>query len=1445
MTLTDALLPGAGLAALLDDHNNGQPIVLTNASTTTHHNEVQVHGTAVFLNVAQAADGVFTLSAAGTPVMVLRFTVDAGRQGGRGDGGGPAVGELGGILANGPAGGGPHGGGPAPVPPWTFRTSFPDLPFFLDWRNPAGPMQTDLLGGASLAHGAFILTNAAGTDQQTQKALVPGLNIVGALRPGSLLGALAGPLGADGEVQVSGLVVAERPGATPPPSLSILTYPWDPPGDPVPGIHLRADLTADVRIGLLRLHGLCLRMYAPETTSWMKANPSYHPVIGLTATFDIPSAALSAAVTATVVPGTAELNLGAELTGFTLNRLDQLADLVQGGGRDLTALLPTPLQNTAAAVGGLSLTSVGLTLTGGVTPTAVSAAYATVGLPGESWQPVPGFQIGGLSAEFCVTDPFDSANRAAEVTVRGAIAIGDTAFDVYAEAPDFTLGVDLQDDAVLPLRQLFSTYLPTLPAPPDLTVSEFQAAATAKEGFSLSACMADAPGWSFDLGPTGLTVEGVRVDAVHRTAVGPNAIPPAPPGAPGAMAPPPMPSTDVWMADVTGSDQDTQAPDDVISGPEVVGTQGCLSGCLIIGDLELDAGWVIPGELSLRADLPSARVSDLVGWLDQLGLTVPQIFDIELTGAYLVIEADTAGASLTVGCDVAGLGLVALTARKSGGGTGLAIGADLDVAALAAIPGLQALSAIDGFLGLQQFAIVASSLADPGFTFPDLANLGVPALAGRSITRPAGVQGVQRGLTVYAELAAAKSAGLRALATYLHVPLTGTAAVVVAVSMPDPGLNTTASVSVDVPLNGVTHLVGSIGVFYRRPDVGAFLAGTLTTSVQGRPLTFTVTAAILENGVLISGSMAGTLTFGPVSLTDLGVVIGLDLEGVPSFGVCGALAAGSFASSVAVFLDSVDPAKSLLAGSVTELTLADVAEFIAGQSGQPGQPTAALPVLGQIGVAPLSTFTLPASAQAALASRDLTALAAAFATQSVTIPSAADQVHLIGSPDGVDWHLTDLTTMTHYSLVTGPGGVAGSIDPQLYLAPQQTMIGAITFPQGMRVRGRVDLYVTAAALDVGIEPGQGILAEVQLDPVTVGGSDVFALTAADGGGGPLFSVCTYTRPGQSDPRLRSPHVLVSGKLTVFGLVVADAYLDVSTSGLECTLDLSPVPGVQVALSVTVAGPTAMSIGGGVQVGVNTTLDFGALGSLPIDVSVGGSVSGGVRDTTVSLSFSGAFTFEGLSLSVGPLTLDIDATAFSNLPREVLAAVRAALLNVLGAPAQWLAWVRRGVLTGIADVTAAARVLVSQFAQTAAQIGQLLHDAGYAAGEVATAMTAIGADATTVLTTLKNAFGLGADDAAAAAKAAGVAAADMAAALKSVFGWSAGQVANYLKSSYGLASGAVNSALSSAGYAAADVTSALGSAFADAGSALDGVGSTIAGGATDVGNTIGDGLGSIF
>src|SRR5262249_400683 len=158
-----------------------------------------------------------------------------------------------------------------------------------------------------------------------------------------------------------------------------------------------------------------------------------------------------------------------------------------------------------------------------------------------------------------------------------------------------------------------------------------------------------------------------------------------------------------------------------------------------------------------------------------------------------------------------------------------------------------------------------------------------------------------------------------------------------------------------------------------------------------------------ENGVLISGTMQGTIRFSPVQLSNLVLVIGLDFEGIPSLGIAATLDISNFDSSVAIFFDSVDPAKSMVAGAISNVTLLDIARFLAGQQDiPPGLDT----VLGLIGLKELKAFSMPASLAPSLDNRDVSAISTAFKQYgSITLPGTSDLVLLVINKRGAVWHL--------------------------------------------------------------------------------------------------------------------------------------------------------------------------------------------------------------------------------------------------------------------------------------------------------------------------------------------------------------------------------------------------------------------------------------------------------
>ena len=92
---------------------------------------------------------------------------------------------------------------------------------------------------------------------------------------------------------------------------------------------------------------------------------------------------------------------------------------------------------------------------------------------------------------------------------------------------------------------------------------------------------------------------------------------------------------------------------------------------------------------------------------------------------------------------------------------------------MAALPGLDILADFESIVGLDKIMLVVSSLDQPGFQFPDMANFNAPALGSRQISLPSQASGLVKGLNVYAQLSTSKSQAFQALAKYLGLKLEG------------------------------------------------------------------------------------------------------------------------------------------------------------------------------------------------------------------------------------------------------------------------------------------------------------------------------------------------------------------------------------------------------------------------------------------------------------------------------------------------------------------------------------------------------------------------------------------------------------------------------------------------------------------------------------------------
>jgi len=779
------------------------------------------------------------------------------------------------------------------------------------------------------------------------------------------------------------------------------------------------------------------------------------------------------------------------------------------------------------------------------------------------------------------------------------------------------------------------------------------------------------------------------------------------------------------------------------------------------------------GDITLLAVLSGVQLSKLLAAAGNLHLTPG--FEVVLPTTSVLIKRTGSTLSLSVAAVITNIGEVVFVAQYDTKWQ-VAVGFDLDVSQIAALPGLSGskLASLDSFIGLTDLMMVISSYDDADFDFPDLSSFQAPALGSGKIALPKQAGGkLVEGLNVYAGFSTTKGGGFQSIAKFLKIKLDGSIGITLAVSLPDPETNSKLFLSVEETIKPGVTLTGELGLVLASGEVGVFLTGEVVAPIQGQPAQFDVTALVVENGVLFSGSMIDTapihfdIDHVRFHLADVGLVIGIDDEGIPSFGFAATIDVDRFNAALALFIDSTDPSKSMFAAAVTELSLLDVVEVLANQT---NLPASLKDTFDSFDMKSLAAFVLPIGIAHALDQRDLKGIAAAFAQHQVTIPSDSDQVLLDVNTPGQLWYLTDLKTMNHYILKLANNAVAVSLEPQLYVAPQATSIGALSFPQGYKVIGQLDLLLLHAAIDIEIAGLTGISADVYVDPIVVHNANFLAITGAGGQGGPYVSLATYARPQETDPNFRAPHFAMSGELRLLGAEIASVYMNFSKSGIVFDLKAYVTPFVLIDLNASFQSLTNISFGGSITIGVNDQFDLGSLGKVQVRADALGSLNIALHNTTASAAFMAELQFEAWQVQTPRLDLDVNTGSLPNIKALLLAELKKLFLDgLLKDVTRFLDWAKRGVLQGLASVEQIAGVLKSDFKLAAADAGKLLHSASYDVNEIAKA-------------------------------------------LKSEFGQTAQDIANFLKNDLGLHSDAVNAVLKAAGFAANEIESALSTAF---------------------------------
>ena len=874
------------------------------------------------------------------------------------------------------------------------------------------------------------------------------------------------------------------------------------------------------------------------------------------------------------------------------------------------------------------------------------------------------FALTGVAASLYV----DGSSGAASGYIEGALQIGDKGsvctLDAIATLPDGTFAASLDPNGAKPNLTDLVTYLAGDFGLPSITVSDLSLAVQpAAETFDLSAGFSS--DWQLSIGDFGLAVTGASIQVGNSG---------------GAMA-------------------------------------GNVAGTLVLNqNNQFDLSYAVPGGFRMFAQVPSISLSALVAALCKEVGAPPPDFDFSLENSTILITRDGQAFDFAFGTQLDGYGSASLVVQNGAAGWGFAFGILLDVGKIAALPGLGVLSKIDSAFALDEIVVVFGTIAQSSFAFPALSSFDNPSIKSGSIASPGWNGGLVAGLNLYAMLNPAESVVLGPLCKL--VDFSGSIAASLQVPQnPDNGTTFAATIGGNVSSN--LSLSGGLFASLVGDTLTLGLKGTVITTIAGQHLTFIIEIQFEPNGVFVSGTCPDTINFEVVQLGGLAIELGVDGEGIPSVGVAGTIQVKDFNSSVAIFFDSAQPEDSMFAGAISDITLDQAMGPIVGVA-LSSLPPGFTDILKQVALRGVDSFPLPSTLSTALDARDAATVAAAFNTAGRPLSNVAGAVSILGSTGWGSWAVTDLASQTHYTITNSGGTLTGEKNAQVKFVPQTTQIGALPPIQaGYAMSGELDVFGLKGILDIDIQPSSGLSIDAYLSPIQLFNANLLSITAAgDTSKGALLSISTWTQNGVA------PHATATGQATLLGLSQS-VNISITSSGATFNLSSSDVVySYSIAVTLTSAGFTA---NGSASVGIDKTIDLSILGSLPIDITVGGTV--GVSFTgTASASFSGSFTFQGNGFSTGSVTLDVTQASLSSLASTVESDVIDVITNWLKNnldPSRWVDWINRNVIPNLKnDATKVGQVLGGYYQQSAAEIATIAHDTlGYTADVAAQVLKA--------------------------------------------------------------------------------------------------------------------------
>lgn len=1157
-----------------------------------------------------------------------------------------------------------------PEQPWTFSDSFPDLPTVTDTNKPDAKSFSPL-DRLDMRNAAFLLSSRA--QHIDGQDLIAGLNFRADLIPGTILSVFQTLLGV-GDLKLQGTIYVPAPSVITPP-LKSGQYPWDAQA-PVPGINLKASLgVAPFTLGSMRFAAEYFRIYSAVTEEWFGANSTFVTTVGYTGNFAIPSADAEIGVGVLTPPGSAAAQLIVNFEHSPLGNFAQLIDIT--GMNNLLSVFPDAIQKGNLGGLGIQQASVTIGFEKGLT---VKAASVSVGMPQLNWDVWSGhFQVASITADITVQSPFTAADRSFDILVEGQLLIEKVPVRVAArKSTSFEVMASLPSGFNVPLSQLMQTYAPGIPPVSDLAIDALELIVSPGNYYSIMLLMAQQPKpWIIPLGLTELQFSNVGLFLLK----------PA-------------------NGDLSGS----------------------FSGTATIAGVSLAAQYQIPGEVQIRGDFPSVTLSEIVSFFIQRKVDAPAGFDLTFTDSFILLQKKGSIYKLELGTRIENIGSLAFVLQKGTNGWGVAAGLQIKLDQLGNLSGgvSDSVQAFTSWFPFQTFTLAISTLQDQSFSFPGFNEFKEPSLGKDKIKLPAMAKGIQPGFFLYTSTVfTRKNKILGALIDLLKIPEGTQLDAFVAYLTQKKQFQLGVSVSTFLtPVDDVqqrtcsgalgyenTCLTGTIMVMAGGSDGFAFsLAASLKTLLDNNQLDFDVILKVVANGAFVSGSMKAQkpVNFGHLQLGGLALELGISFEGLPSFGFFAQLMVeGLFDSSLAVMVNSTNPSESMIAGSISDITLADIVAKLVGDISE-DIPKPLMDALEGVAVkgSKYGAFEVPKdkapSFATALNDFEGENIESVFTTvgKQPAFPNSSDGLMIFNDSDNGKWFLTEQagtgtsSTVTHWQVAQqNNGALKVSKEAQLYFvpAPSGVSIGTFFYPQGMKISGCLQFLFFKVEADIEIEVDKGFKVDVEMDKISFISDNFFSIAAERGDGGPQVSIATYTQPNAPE-KFRKPHFFINGKMTMLG-AGQGIFVDINESGAEFEVSGSSIGGI--FQGVLKGGFTAekVNVGGSISIGIGS-IDLGKLGKWDINTGVyaAANIYADIAGGSFGAQFTAGFELGGDKHSLGVIDLDVHVGKFSELPAKCFEAVKEMLVKLFTDPKYWaqmaakvLGWVEdkvRSVLSGV-------------------------------------------------------------------------------------------------------------------------------------------------------------------